>query len=317
MRPPRTSLVDAAATAVWLVALFGGLLVFLQCLKIYRPYLNDDPLIWELPLACYLPGLVVTILFRKKLFLKEPLSAGLRVLGIMILPLAPAAAGVSLFFFLNGYLDTSTPHTVPYAVLYKHRYKNEFSLDVRSIQKPPFKNSIAVDEKTYDAARVGSRVAVAVKSGYFNTPWVVAYQLDDSSATDLNENAKNPGKVYTAGTRAPATAWETFRPKNTLEWLMAVTLGVFLIGVGGVDVWLLHRIARYMQAKHPVAWAALHTRSPYTLTFTSFIRSKDYLSLNDSNLTRMFEFKTRFDNRTGILFIAVMALLLYFNGHGN
>jgi hypothetical protein len=300
----RSRWLGAAATAAWLIMFLGGLVAFVRCLETYPPYWNDDPLIWKLPLTCYVAGFLLTIAFRKKLLARQTMFPGYKALTILILPFAPAAAGVSLFLFLNGYLDASTPRTVPYTILHKHRYQSDFSLDLQSLQEPPFPNSIPVDADTYHAARPGGRVAVMVKNGYFNTPWIVAYQLEDQTVARLETNAKHSG-------------WGSLRPKNTLEWFMLAIVAVYFIVVGGFDVWLLHGIARYMQQEHPAAWAALRVRSPYTLRFALYVFRRGYLRLNDHNLTKMFTFKSRFDNGTAAAFGTVLVLLLYLNGHGS
>lgn len=316
MRIFRSFTFGSVATTVWMIAFFGGLLGYLQGLKSYPPYWHNDPLVWELPLVCYVPGLLIAIFFRRKLFSDEPLSLGTKVLGVLILPFALTTVCTSMFIFFNGYLDSSAPNTIRYDVLQKHRYQNDHWLDMQSAQMPPVLNSMTIDEKIYLAVHRGSRVAVDVKDGYFNVPWIVSYRLENSSTSVLNAEVQKSGDVATTGGQKTPTGLEQFRVHNTLELLMVVTMAVFFIGVGSVDIWLQRRAAHYMQAKHPDAWAALGIKSLYTLKFTLFIRNKDYLALNDPNINRMFEFKTLFDNVTGFLFVAILFLLLFLNNHG-
>ena len=106
-----------------------------------------------------------------------------------------------------------------------------------------------------------------------------------------------------------------FAIHNTLERLMVITMAAYFFGVGGLDVLLGRRTARYIQEKHPDAWKALSIRSPYTLTYIMYVRNKGYLSLNDPELTRMFDSKRRFDTFTGVLFVALVGLLVFISRH--
>jgi hypothetical protein len=101
-----------------------------------------------------------------------------------------------------------------------------------------------------------------------------------------------------------------FAIHTPVEGLMVATLVIYITGVGAVDFLLLRRLAQYIQARHPAAWKALSIKSPYSLRFRSYVRGKEYLQLNDSRLNEMFQFKSRFDTYTGIVFIGSLGLLI-------
>ncbi len=70
----------------------------------------------------------------------------------------------------------------------------------------------------------------------------------------------------------------------TLEALAVVVMAVYFLGVGGTDMWLVRRIARYIQDIHPKAWNALGVASPYSLRFASYVYYKEYRGMSRSLL---------------------------------
>lgn len=304
---------DTVTTAIWMIGLFGGTLTFLRCLKTYPFYWYNDPLLWELPLVFYVLGLLIAVFFWKKLFYGESPFPGAKFLGIISWPLSLTAVCTSLFIFCNGYLDSSVINVSHYSVLQKHKYNNNYRLDMQLTQKPSVINAIEVDERTYLATHPGSRIAVNVKNGYFNIPWVANYKLEDHPSIPLNTEAWQSNNSTSGERQIKSIGSDQFKVHNVLEWFMIATIILFLAGVGGVDVWLIWRAARYIRVKYPDAWAALGIKSPYSFKFVQFSRYKNYLALKDPVLTNIFESKKRFDNITGILFIIILSLLLYLN----
>jgi hypothetical protein len=98
----------------------------------------------------------------------------------------------------------------------------------------------------------------------------------------------------------------TIMPRSGLEWLSLATIVMYFVGVGGTDIWLIRRITQYIRDKHPEA----STRLGASMRLIFFMRSTRSLGLHDPELDRMFDFKKRFDNVTGVLFIVILGALL-------
>ena len=98
----------------------------------------------------------------------------------------------------------------------------------------------------------------------------------------------------------------TIMPRNGLEWLSLATIVIFFVGVGGTDIWLIRRIMQYIRDKHP----EVATRLGSSMRLIFLMRSTRSLGLHDPELDRMFDFKKRFDNVTGVSFIVILGVLL-------
>lgn len=173
------------------VFIFGTLL-FLILLDLYPPHIQDDPLVWQIPLFSYGFGLFVMAVFGKKFLnycanLPMP-KKGREVsrrysfppfLYYVILPVYFVPLGFDAFLFGNAYFDMTLPQPVHYSVIQKRIVERKFQLDVRLREDPDFTNAVNVDRETYNLSREGSKIEVMVKGGYFHMPWVVDYKLQD------------------------------------------------------------------------------------------------------------------------------------------
>ena len=98
----------------------------------------------------------------------------------------------------------------------------------------------------------------------------------------------------------------TIIPRSGLEWLALAAIVIYFVGVGGTDIWLIHRITKYIGDKHPDA----STRLGSTIRLIFFMRNTRSLGLHDPELDRMFDFKRRFDKVTGVLFVVILGAII-------
>ena len=100
----------------------------------------------------------------------------------------------------------------------------------------------------------------------------------------------------------------TIMPRSGLDRIALATIVVFLIGIGGADIWQIRRITKYIRDKHPDTWKKLGV---VNIRLAGFVRNtRNSLGLHDPVLDQMFDFKRRFDKVTGVLFILILGAII-------
>jgi len=140
------------------------------------------------PVSAYLvAGAILIVAFaalarrRHRLMPWGARTPGLMWGGLTALAAVIGFASWGLVSYANGALDHAPDNFVPFAVVDRTKYRNDFLLQVKPESTTTFhlSNSLYLDvtRDEWESTDSGSSLLIDLRPGFFHVPWVAGYRL--------------------------------------------------------------------------------------------------------------------------------------------